>query len=82
MPKSFLRGRLAVVLLSTSVLSCALSSCSTPIVTPAPPPPAASLLNGGRDGVVIALNVERSDRGQSRLGLPIQIDGKAVYHAN
>lgn len=79
MPKSFLRGRLAVVLLSTSVLSGALSSCSTPIVTPAPPPPAASLLNGGRDGVVIALNVERSDRGQSRLGLPIQIDGKAVY---
>ncbi|CAG4920449.1 hypothetical protein [Paraburkholderia gardini] len=79
MPKSFLRGRLAVVLLSTSVLSCALSSCSTPIVTPTPPPPAASLLNGGRDGVVIALNVERSDRGQSRLGLPIQIDGKAVY---
>ncbi|MGF6756037.1 hypothetical protein [Paraburkholderia sp. GAS334] len=79
MLKSFLRGRLAVVLLSTCVVAGALSSCSTPITTPTPPPPAASLLNGGQDGVLIPLHVERSDQGQSRLGLPVQVDGKAVY---
>jgi hypothetical protein len=79
MLKSFPCGRLAAVLLSISALSVALCSCSTPIETPVAPPPSASLLNGGQDGVLIALNVERSDQGQSRLGLPVQIDGKPVY---
>ena len=75
-------GRLAAVVLSacaTCAISLALSSCSTTIPTPVPPATAASLLNGGHDGVLVPLHVERSDLGQSRLGLPLQIDGRSVY---
>jgi len=45
------------------------------------PAPAATLINGGNDGVLIPLHVERADQGHARLGLPVQLDGKAVYMA-
>jgi hypothetical protein len=48
---------------------------------PTPPTPAATLINGGNDGVLIPLKVERADEGHARLGLPVQLDGKAVYLA-
>lgn len=79
MPASFLRSRLAAGIASACIAGFILTGCSTPITPPTPPAPTASLLNGGQDGVLIPLHVERSDAGQSRLGLPLQIDGKAVY---
>lgn len=58
----------------------ALAACSTPISTPTPPESRASLINEGRDGLLIPLQVERTDpRGRSSIGLPVQIDGQAVY---
>jgi hypothetical protein len=42
-------------------------------------PPTAGLINNGRDGLLVPLHVERSDLGHARLGLPAQVDGKAVY---
>jgi hypothetical protein len=55
------------------------SGCGTSITTPTPPASTAGLLNNGRDGLLVPLHVERSDLGHARLGLPVQIDGKAVY---
>jgi len=55
------------------------AGCSTPISTPVPPEPSAALINQGRDGMVVPLHVERSDLGHARLGVPAQVDGKAVY---
>jgi hypothetical protein len=69
-------ARLASALL---VAALALSGCSTSISTPTPPEPTASLINDGRDGLLIPLHVERSDLGNSRLGMPVQVDGKPVY---
>ncbi|HEY3596300.1 MAG TPA: hypothetical protein VGL08_02110 [Paraburkholderia sp.] len=75
----FLRRRAVCVASALLAVVLTLAGCSTPITTPTPPAPAASLINGGRDGILIPLHVERSDLGHSRLGLPAQIDGKAVY---
>ncbi|MFC0401220.1 hypothetical protein [Paraburkholderia rhizosphaerae] len=55
------------------------SGCGTSITTPTPPASTAGLINGGRDGLLVPLHVERSDLGHARVGLPAQIDGKPVY---
>jgi hypothetical protein len=61
-------------------LAASLSACSTPISTPVPPATKASLINEGRDGLLVLLSAERSDtRGRASIGLPVQMDGKAVY---
>jgi len=58
----------------------ALSACSTPISTPVPPDMKASLINEGRDGLLVPLFAERSDpHGRTSIGLPVQMDGKSVY---
>ena len=59
----------------------ALGGCSTSFPTPTPPAARASLINGGKDGLLIPLHVERADEDHARLGLPVQIDGKPVYMA-
>ncbi|TDN63661.1 hypothetical protein [Paraburkholderia sp. BL10I2N1] len=79
MLESRLCSRLVAVITLACVASLVLNGCSTTITGPTPPAPAATLLNGGSDGVLVPLHVERSDGGQSRLGLPVQIDGKPVY---
>ncbi|WP_027800858.1 hypothetical protein [Paraburkholderia dilworthii] len=58
-----------------------LSGCSVTFPTPTPPAPAVSLINGGKDGVLIPLHVERADEDHARLGLPVELDGKPVYVA-
>jgi hypothetical protein len=55
------------------------AGCSTPVSTPTPPAASAALINQGRDGMLVPLHVERSDLGHARLGVPAQVDGKAVY---
>jgi hypothetical protein len=55
------------------------TGCGTSITVPTPPASTAGLINGGRDGLLVPLHVERSDLGHARLGLPTVIDGKAVY---
>ncbi|MBP0594991.1 hypothetical protein J8I87_36085 [Paraburkholderia sp. LEh10] len=63
-----------------ALIVLALTACSTPISTPVPPETKASLINGGRDGLLVPLYAERSDtRGRTSIGLPVQMDGKAVY---
>ncbi|OAJ53098.1 hypothetical protein A6V36_12105 [Paraburkholderia ginsengiterrae] len=57
----------------------ALSGCAVSFPTPTPPAPTASLINGGNDGLLIPLHVERADGDHARLGLPVQLDGKPVY---
>ncbi|HEX3639455.1 MAG TPA: hypothetical protein VHV99_29035 [Paraburkholderia sp.] len=59
----------------------ALTGCSTTFPTPTPPAPNAALINGGNDGLLIPLHVERADEDHARLGLPVQLDGKPVYMA-
>jgi hypothetical protein len=72
-------GALIVLALAAS-LAASLSACSTPISTPVPPEMKASLINEGRDGLLVMLSAERSDkRGRASIGLPVQMDGKAVY---
>ncbi|WP_109480901.1 hypothetical protein [Paraburkholderia sp. C35] len=57
-----------------------LTACSTPISTPIPPETKASLINEGRDGLYVQLFAERTDtHGRASIGLPVQLDGKAVY---
>jgi hypothetical protein len=58
-----------------------LGGCGVTFPVPTPPAATASLINGGNDGVLIPLHVERADEGHARLGLPVQLDGKAVYLA-
>lgn len=58
-----------------------LTGCGVSFPVPTPPAAAATLINGGNDGVLIPLHVERADEGHARLGLPVQLDGKAVYMA-
>ncbi|HEX7934919.1 MAG TPA: hypothetical protein VF573_17840 [Paraburkholderia sp.] len=70
----------AAALVATGALAT-LSGCSATFPTPTPPAPAVSLINGGQDGVLIPLHVERADEDHARLGLPVQLDGKAVYVA-
>ncbi|MBN3756748.1 hypothetical protein G3N95_27680 [Paraburkholderia sp. Tr-20389] len=63
-----------------ALVALALTACSTPISTPVPPETQPSLINQGRDGLLIPLRAERSDaHGRSAIGLPVQMDGKAVY---
>ncbi|ACC72920.1 hypothetical protein PPMP20_28450 [Paraburkholderia phymatum] len=63
-----------------ALIALALTACSTPISTPVPPETQASLINQGRDGLLVPLRTERSDaHGRSSIGLPVQMDGKAVY---
>ena len=70
----------AAALVATGALA-ALGGCAVTFPTPTPPAPTASLINGGQDGLLIPLQVERVDAGHARLGLPIQLDGKPVYVA-
>ncbi|HZZ12548.1 MAG TPA: hypothetical protein VFE79_17830, partial [Paraburkholderia sp.] len=70
--------KLAFAALASAV---ALSGCSTSFPTPTPPASAASLINGGKDGLLVPLHVERADEDHARLGLPVLIDGKALYLA-
>jgi hypothetical protein len=58
-----------------------LGGCSATFPTPAPPAASAALINGGNDGLLIALHVERTDQDHARLGLPIQLDSKPLYVA-
>src|ERR1700754_66392 len=75
-----LRHSSAAALVVTGALA-ALSGCAVTFPTPTPPAPTASLINGGQDGLLIPLQVERVDAGHARLALPIQLDGKPVYVA-
>ncbi|MEI5998392.1 hypothetical protein H3V53_14615 [Paraburkholderia bengalensis] len=73
----FLR-RMAGVAGALAVL--ALAACSTTFSTPVPPETHASLINEGRDGLLVPLYAERSDtHGRASIGLPVQMDGKSVY---
>jgi hypothetical protein len=76
-----LRGRLGSLITAALVGAAVLSGCAVTFPVPTPPAPAATLINGGNDGVLIPLKVERADEGHARLGLPVQLDGKAVYLA-
>jgi hypothetical protein len=76
-----LRGRLTALTTAALVGAASLSGCGVTFPVPTPPAPAATLINGGNDGVLIPLHVERADEGHARLGLPVQLDGKAVYMA-
>ncbi|WP_425194926.1 hypothetical protein [Paraburkholderia phenazinium] len=76
-----LRGRLSALTTAALVGAAALSGCAVTFPVPTPPAPTATLINGGNDGVLIPLKVERADEGHARLGLPVQLDGKAVYLA-
>jgi hypothetical protein len=73
-----LRRGLAAIALSALA---ALSACSTTFPVPTPPAQNAALINGGNDGLLIPLQVERVDQDHARLGLPIQLDGKSLYVA-
>ena len=65
---------------ASALFVLALTACSTPITTPVPPETKASLINEGRDGLLVPLHAERSDtHGRTSIGLPVQMDGKAVY---
>ncbi|CAB3673612.1 hypothetical protein [Paraburkholderia rhynchosiae] len=72
--------RTGAALVATAALT-ALSGCSTTFPTPTPPAPTVSLINGGKDGVLIPLHVERADEDHARLGLPVQLDGRPLYMA-
>lgn len=75
------RRRLTAIVLFAGVALAALSACSTTFPVPTPPAQHAALINGGNDGLLIPLHVERADEGHARLGLPIQLDGKPLYVA-
>jgi hypothetical protein len=70
----------AAALLATGAL-VALSGCAVTFPVPTPPAAGATLINGGNDGLLIPLHVERADQDHARLGLPVQLDGKPVYLA-
>ncbi|RDK03096.1 hypothetical protein [Paraburkholderia lacunae] len=64
-----------------ATVAAALTGCSISFPTPTPPASTAALINGGNDGLLIPLHVERADNDHARLGLPVQLDGKPVYVA-
>jgi hypothetical protein len=74
-------SRLTTAALVATGALVALSGCSVTFPTPTPPAPTATLINGGNDGLLIPLQVERADADHARLGLPVQLDGKPVYLA-
>ncbi|RFU49892.1 hypothetical protein D0B32_06390 [Paraburkholderia sp. DHOC27] len=76
-----MRGRYGVLTAAALAGALALSGCGVTFPVPTPPAPSATLINGGNDGVLIPLHVERADEGHARLGLPVQLDGKPVYMA-
>ncbi|NYH14624.1 hypothetical protein GGD41_001852 [Paraburkholderia bryophila] len=78
--RAFPRRRSLAPLLATAVFAV-LSGCSTTFPTPTPPASTAALINGGADGLLIPLHVERADEDHARLGLPVQLDGKPLYVA-
>lgn len=80
-PLRSLTGRLVALGAAVLVGAATLSGCGVTFPVPTPPAPAATLINGARDGVLIPLHVERADEGHARLGLPVQLDGKSVYMA-
>jgi hypothetical protein len=65
----------------TLIASAAVSSCGTTFAPPTPPAVNATLINGGKDGLLIPLHVERADEDHARLGLPVQLDGVPRYVA-
>ncbi|WP_144148513.1 hypothetical protein [Paraburkholderia sp. BCC1884] len=73
--------RLAAATLLATVACAALSGCGITFPVPTPPPATAALVNGGNDGLLIPLHVERADHDHARLGLPVQLDGKPLYFA-
>ncbi|WP_408322434.1 hypothetical protein [Paraburkholderia nemoris] len=78
--RSHFRRSAAAALVAAGALA-ALTGCSVTFPTPTPPAPNAALINGGNDGLLIPLHVERADEDHARLGLPVQLDGKPVYMA-
>ncbi|MGF6573162.1 hypothetical protein ABH945_005283 [Paraburkholderia sp. GAS333] len=72
------RRRASAAMLLASV---ALTGCGTTFPPPTPPAVNATLINGGRDGLLIPLHVERADEDHARLGLPVQLDGTPRYVA-
>lgn len=80
-PLKSLRARFSVLMAAALVGAATLTGCGVTFPVPTPPAPAATLINGGNDGVLIPLHVERADEGHARLGLPVQLDGKPVYMA-
>ncbi|WP_246174193.1 hypothetical protein [Paraburkholderia hayleyella] len=81
---SFLRRRLAALatpVFATLAAITVLGGCATHIIPPVPPAAKAVLIDEGKDGLLIPLHVERADQGHARLGVPVQLDGKAVYLA-
>ncbi|HEX7912414.1 MAG TPA: hypothetical protein VF534_30590, partial [Paraburkholderia sp.] len=75
----FCRSTAAVLIVSSAL--AALAGCAVNFPTPTPPASNAALINGGNDGLLIPLHVERADEDHARLGLPVQLDGKPVYMA-
>lgn len=76
----FLRLFRRTARLAGALTVLALAACSAHFSTPVPPVMKASLINQGRDGLLVPLNVERSDtHGRTSIGLPVQMDGKPVY---
>lgn len=80
-PFTSLRSRLSGLSAVACIGVTLVSGCAVTFPVPTPPTPAATLINGGNDGVLIPLHVERADEGHARLGLPVQLDGKSVYLA-
>ncbi|WP_144113343.1 hypothetical protein [Paraburkholderia sp. BCC1886] len=74
------RRSASAALLAVATLA-ALGGCATHFPTPTPPAATAALINGGNDGLLIPLHVERADADHARLGLPVALDGKPVYLA-
>jgi hypothetical protein len=72
------RRRYQAALLLASI---ALGGCTTTFAPPTPPAVNATLINGGKDGLLIPLHVERADENHARLGLPVELDGTARYVA-
>jgi hypothetical protein len=75
------RRRLAAATLAAAGTLIALAGCSTTFTPPTPPATHPMLINGGSDGLLIPLHVERADEGHARLGLATQLDGAARYLA-
>lgn len=73
--------RTLVTFTASLAAAVSLAGCAVDFPTPVPPATNAAPINGGRDGLLIPLHVERADQDHARLGVPLQLDGKAVYVA-